>query len=163
VGKTGVRSGMRRAACHKIERLVCVAPAEQHITQRERENAACRRSIKRKVDQRRQQEEYHLHMQTDAGHTQRSNWPAASAQGTRTSQPPQLPQLASENFMRDLCACFRHGGSACWPLTNYQVTHRSSRSTSASATPILLLLAQPRQQGEHNHKGDKKIIDVRLI
>jgi len=47
VGKTCVRSGMRSAACHKSA-CFRVAPAEQHIAQRERENAACRRIIKRR-------------------------------------------------------------------------------------------------------------------
>jgi hypothetical protein len=63
VGKTGVRSGMWSAACHKIERLASVLHQPSSTLLREkRENAARRRSIKRKVGQRRLPEEYQLRM-----------------------------------------------------------------------------------------------------
>jgi hypothetical protein len=160
VGKTGVRSGMWSAACHKIERLASVLHQPSSTLLREkRENAARRRSIKRKVGQRRLPEEYQLRM---LGIHSAAMWPLQA--------PKHGPKTTYFSFMavRGLCACFRHGGPACWPLTNYQVTHRSSRSTSASATPILLLLAQPHQQGEHSHRASadaprSKNQDVRLI
>jgi hypothetical protein len=99
VGKTGVRSGVCGVQ-HAIRALVSVLHQPSSTLPREKgRTLRAGASSKEEVGLRRLQEEYHLHMQTDAGHTQHGSWPAASAQGTRTSQPP----VASENFIND-CA-----------------------------------------------------------